>query len=88
MFSFSGPTSEFTPADATRLRRVERKLDLILAHLNIPFAEESGVPEEVRHLADRGEKIPAIKAYRDATGAGLAEAKHAVEEYLAGRGGK
>ena len=44
------------------------------------------MPDEVRHLADRGEKIPAIKAYREATGAGLAEAKRAVEEYLAGRG--
>jgi ribosomal protein L7/L12 len=35
--------------------------------------------DAVRDLAARGKKIPAIKAYRAATGAGLREAKEAVE---------
>jgi ribosomal protein L7/L12 len=30
-------------------------------------------------------KIAAIKAYREETGAGLADAKRAVEEYIEGR---
>ena len=74
--------SQFAPDDAARLRRVERKLDLILGHLGVPFAD-SGLPEAAQAHADRGELIPAIRAYREATGMGLAEAKRAVEEYLA-----
>jgi ribosomal protein L7/L12 len=40
---------------------------------------------EVRALADQGPgmKIAAIKRYREETGAGLAEAKQVVEEYMA-----
>jgi hypothetical protein len=39
--------------------------------------------ERVKELArDPGRKIEAIKAYREETGAGLAEAKEAVEAYL------
>jgi ribosomal protein L7/L12 len=41
--------------------------------------------DEVKRLAEAGEKIRAIKLYRDLTGAGLAEAKQAVEGYLAER---
>jgi ribosomal protein L7/L12 len=33
----------------------------------------------IKEAIFRGEKIPAIKLYRDATAAGLADAKHAVE---------
>jgi len=35
--------------------------------------------EEVRQVLGRGEKIQAIKLYREHTGAGLKEAKEAVE---------
>lgn len=35
--------------------------------------------DEVRELLAGGQKIGAIKVYREATGVGLAEAKHAVE---------
>jgi ribosomal protein L7/L12 len=40
--------------------------------------------EEVRRLIQAGQKINAIKAYRLATGAGLKEAKVAVERMAAG----
>lgn len=59
------------------LRRIERKLDLILKHLGIdPLPPVSA---EVRSLAVAGRKIEAIKVHREQTGAGLAEAKEAVE---------
>ncbi|KAA6221619.1 hypothetical protein CP973_06225 [Streptomyces albofaciens JCM 4342] len=61
-----------------RLRRIDRKLDLIMEHLGI---EETG-PEgmaEIDALLLKGRKIQAIKRYRELTGAGLAEAKEAVE---------
>jgi ribosomal protein L7/L12 len=40
--------------------------------------------EEVRRLLQAGQKINAIKAYREATGVGLKEAKVAVERLAAG----
>lgn len=43
------------------------------------------VKEEIVELLSSGQKIAAIKHYREATGASLAEAKRAVEEIGAGR---
>lgn len=40
---------------------------------------------ELRALVDRGDKISAINRYRASTGVGLAEAKQAVEDLVAGR---
>jgi ribosomal protein L7/L12 len=40
--------------------------------------------EEIRQLFNSGNKIQAIKTYREKTGAGLAEAKEAVEALAAG----
>lgn len=39
---------------------------------------------EIRQLLDSGNKIQAVKVYREKTGAGLAEAKDAVEALAAG----
>src|SRR5262249_512766 len=75
---------DFTHQDAVRLRRIEQKLDLILAHLGIAFTETSSLAPEVRDLADRGDKIGAIKLHRQATGAGVAAAKQEVEDHMAG----
>jgi ribosomal protein L7/L12 len=77
--------SEFTAGDAKRLRRIEQKLDAILAHLQVEFVEprpEDGLLEQVRALADGGNKIAAIKKHRELTGDGLVAAKRAVEAYL------
>ncbi|HVL11792.1 MAG TPA: ribosomal protein L7/L12 [Gemmata sp.] len=83
MFDWFGGNPDFTPDDAARLRRIEWKLNLILKHLGIDYREGDGeLPTSARARADAGDKIGAIKAYREATGAGLAEAKRAVESYL------
>ena len=42
---------------------------------------DPGLTAEVRRLADEGKMIHAIKEYRTATGAGLREAKDAVDAY-------
>lgn len=60
-----------------RLDRTERKLDAIMAHLGI-HEPQPDLPEVVALLRE-GKKIQAIKAYRERTGAGLKEAKDAVE---------
>jgi hypothetical protein len=67
-----------------RLAAIERKLQLVIDHLGIAEPQPA-MPDVVREL-DAGRKIQAIKAYRDATGAGLKEAKDAVDEMARQRG--
>ncbi len=75
---------ESSSLDASRLRRIERKLDLIIEHLGIRCEEElkDGLAGDVRSLADDGRKIAAIKRHRELTGSSLVEAKRAVEDYM------
>ena len=67
------------PVDSGRLLRIERKLDLVLDRLGLEFQPFS---DNVRQAADSGNKILAIKLYREETGLGLAQAKKDVEEYM------
>ncbi|MYT30627.1 MULTISPECIES: ribosomal protein L7/L12 [unclassified Streptomyces] len=64
-----------------RLARLERKVDVVMAHLGV---EEEVDPRmaEVDALLAQDKKIAAIKLYREVTGAGLAEAKEAVERRM------
>ncbi len=77
--------SYFRPADRDRLARVEQKLDLLLTHAGLDYTPATKVAWQA--IADEGpaRKIAAIKAYREETGVGLAEAKQAVEDYIKGR---
>ncbi|MEU7600140.1 hypothetical protein AB0B78_02080 [Streptomyces sp. NPDC040724] len=62
--------------------RTERRLALVLDHFGIEEPEPAGMDEVRAHIAaDR--QISAIKTYRQITGAGLAEAKLAVEALAA-----
>ena len=67
------------PVDSGRLLRIEKKLDLILNHLGLEFQPFS---DEVCRAVDSGNKILAIKLYREETGLGLAQAKKDVEAYM------
>ena len=62
------------------LSRLEAKLDALLKHEGIRFDPFSDCPPAVVDALRRGRKIDAVKAYREATGAGLKEAKDYVEE--------
>jgi hypothetical protein len=70
---------------ARRLAEIERKLDLVIDHLGIQEPEWSGPAAALQELR-AGRKIEAIKAYREATGASLREAKDAVEAIAKQRG--
>ncbi|MGW1500548.1 ribosomal protein L7/L12 [Streptomyces mirabilis] len=63
-----------------RIARVEKKLDRILDHLGL--AEADPELEQVVALVRDGRKIQAIKVYREVTGAGLKEAKDAVDRLV------
>ncbi|QYN38101.1 hypothetical protein K1T35_13215 [Pseudonocardia sp. DSM 110487] len=65
-----------------RLALVERKLDAVLDHLGVEVPEPH--MEQVEVLLGQGKTIQAIKAYREATGADLREAKETVDR-LGGR---
>ena len=60
-----------------RLERLERNVDLILKHLGLD--PNGGVNQEVLELMKAGQKIQAIKLYREQTGVGLKTAKDYVE---------
>ena len=80
----SSSRAQAQAGEKARLAATERKLDVVMAHLGVaePPPEE---PDVVRFL-ENGQKIHAIKAYRDRTGAGLAEAKAVVERIARERG--
>ena len=82
----------YTTRQRMNLGRLERqldslhqKMDALLKHqgVDVPPPPPSGLSSEVERLANApGGKIAAIKLYREQTGAGLAEAKARIEEFL------
>ena len=66
-----------------RIARIEQKLNLLLRHSGVDMLRGLPLSDKVKETArDPARKINAIKVYRDETGAGLAEAKEAVEAYI------
>jgi ribosomal protein L7/L12 len=56
-------------------------------HCGAPLDKPSpDLEQQVRSLLDQGQKIAAVKLYKDQTGVGLAEAKEAVEAMQADAG--
>jgi ribosomal protein L7/L12 len=60
-----------------QLARLEKKTDFLLKHAGLDLDALAG--KEIAELLRAGKKIEAIKAYRELTGVGLAEAKTYVE---------
>ncbi|WP_413758071.1 hypothetical protein [Streptomyces sp. MMBL 11-3] len=67
-----------------RMTRLEHKIDLLLRHGGIE--DDDPALAEVAALARRGQDVAAVKKYREATGAGLLEAKQAVDRVKADDG--
>ena len=66
-----------------RIRGIERKLNALLRHHGVDPTQGLPLSDRVKQLAaDPLRKIEAIKAYREETGAGLAEAKEAIESFI------
>ncbi|KIR65735.1 MULTISPECIES: hypothetical protein [Micromonospora] len=63
-----------------RLAEIDRRLQLVMDHLGV--VDRRPEPPGVREYLARGQKIQAIKAYREATGADLRTAKEAVEAMM------
>ena len=70
-----------------RFRMLEAKYDMLARHVGVDSTDALVPTAEVQLLARTpGQKIAAIKLYREQTGAGLKEAKDAVERIEAGGG--
>jgi LmbE family N-acetylglucosaminyl deacetylase len=66
-----------------RLRDLEVRFEKLLLHVGFAADPNPPITDDVRVLARTpGAKVAAIKAYRQQTGAGLKEAKEAVERMM------
>jgi ribosomal protein L7/L12 len=67
-----------------RIQELERKLNLVLTHLGIdPNVQVTPSSHVASLAADPRQRIAAIKAYREQTGAGLKEAVAVVDKITA-----
>ena len=75
----------FAISFSSRIRKLSQRMDALERRQRLPSEfpthEDDRTPWQTLAL-DHSSKIQAIKAYREETGAGLAEAKQAVEKWL------
>lgn len=65
-----------------RVNELEDRLQFLYSRLNIDYADQNSDPAlspQIQDALRRGNKIEAIKFYRELTGVGLAEAKQAID---------
>ena len=70
----------------SRINELEEKLQIVYRKLNMDYANpdplansDPALSPQVQEALRRGNKIEAIKVYRELTGVGLAEAKQAID---------
>lgn len=64
-----------------RVAELERRLDFLYRRLGVEYVDNPGMADShILSLLKKGNKLEAIKAYRELTNADLAEAKRAVEK--------
>jgi ribosomal protein L7/L12 len=67
----------------SRVNQLEDRLKYLYQRLNIEYADPGSDPvlsPQIQDALRRGNKIEAIKIYRELTGVGLAEAKDAIDK--------
>jgi ribosomal protein L7/L12 len=71
--------SSFIDQVFARLRGIEEQLAILSEKAGVPYeAPSRTVPEEVLELVQAGDRMGAIKKYRELTGCGMDEAKEMV----------
>jgi ribosomal protein L7/L12 len=76
------PTETEFLALKSRVNELEEKLQFLDRRLNIDYLDPNSDPAlapQVQDALRRGNKIEAIKIYRELTGVGLAEARQAID---------
>ena len=67
----------------SRINELEDRLKLLYRHLNIEYLDSASDPmltPQIQAALRSGNKIEAIKLYREMTGVGLAEAKAVIDK--------
>jgi len=74
-------STEDIVALSSRIRQLENQVKYLYDHLQIEYVEssESGDPKIIA-LVKAGNKIEAIRVYREMNNVGLAEAKQVIDE--------
>jgi len=76
------PTEAEFLALKSRMNELEDRLKFLYRRLNIEFMDPNSDPAlapQVQEALRHGNKIEAIKIYRELTGVGLAQAKQAID---------
>lgn len=68
------------PRGSSGLADMDRKLTMLTEHFKLKWDPTAGVPEGVIAQVRAGNKIEAVKLYREATGKGLKESYERIEE--------
>jgi len=69
----------------SRVNELEDRLKLLYRHLNLEYSDSASDPllsPQIQAAIRSGNKIEAIKIYREMTGLGLAEAKAVIDKAL------
>lgn len=65
----------------SRINQLEARLEYLYKHLHIEYSDDpDAADKEVLAMLIRGNKIEAVKRYREIHNVGLAEAKKAVDD--------
>jgi hypothetical protein len=67
-------------ANMATIKLIGKKLDLLMQHTGVKFDPFANVAPEIVEALQRGQKIQAIKLYRQDMGTSLKEAKDFIEE--------
>ena len=71
--------SSFVDQVFARLRKIEEQLAVLSEKAEVPYeAPSKSVPDEVIRLVEAGDRLGAIRKYRELTGCGAEEAKEAI----------
>ena len=71
--------SSFVDQIFERLRGIEAQLALLSEKAGVPYeAPSAGVPAEVLELVEKGDRMGAMRKYRELTGADVETAKEAI----------
>ena len=66
----------------SRINELEDRLNFLYRRLNLEYTDSNSDPTlspQIQEALRRGNKIEAIKIYRELTGVGLAEAKQTID---------
>jgi len=69
----------------SRINELEDRLKILYRHLNLEYSDSASDPllsPQIQTAIRNGNKIEAIKIYREMTGIGLAEAKAVIDKVM------